>query len=161
MWLKLTQVQSVIQPNHQSVIQNATNIQSVAISKGNVILVSKPNSVIQTAQGSLQTLQVRSDIILLCNRSYLACWFWENCCILAGWRDRKRWKLLGRRIAEEETRSARSCLSHETTVLQKNSQWLGCQWDRGWEYHTFSLSFRRCVAYITVVVCCKELGSIK
>ncbi|KAH0561426.1 cyclic AMP-responsive element-binding protein 1 isoform X1 [Cotesia glomerata] len=53
-----TQVQSVIQPNHQSVIQSATNIQPVAISKGNVILVSKPNSVIQSAQGSLQALQV-------------------------------------------------------------------------------------------------------
>ncbi|KOX81330.1 Cyclic AMP-responsive element-binding protein 1 [Melipona quadrifasciata] len=52
-----TQVQSVIQPNQQSVIQTATNIQPVAISKGNVILVSKPNSVIQTAQASLQTLQ--------------------------------------------------------------------------------------------------------
>ncbi|XP_070148763.1 cyclic AMP-responsive element-binding protein 1 isoform X9 [Polyergus mexicanus] len=51
-------VQSVIQPNQQSVIQTATNLQPVAISKGNVILVSKPNSVIQTAQGSLQTLQV-------------------------------------------------------------------------------------------------------
>ncbi|XP_034938039.1 cyclic AMP-responsive element-binding protein 1 isoform X2 [Chelonus insularis] len=53
-----TQVQSVIQPNHQSVIQSATNIQPVAISKGNVILVSKSNSVIQSAQGNLQTLQV-------------------------------------------------------------------------------------------------------
>ncbi|XP_076286611.1 cyclic-AMP response element binding protein B isoform X11 [Lasioglossum baleicum] len=53
-----TSVQSVIQPNQQSVIQTATNIQPVAISKGNVILVSKPNSVIQTAQGSLQTVQV-------------------------------------------------------------------------------------------------------
>ncbi|XP_015178900.1 PREDICTED: cyclic AMP-responsive element-binding protein 1-like isoform X13 [Polistes dominula] len=53
-----TSVQSVIQPNQQSVIQTATNIQPVALSKGNVILVSKPNSVIQTAQGSLQTLQV-------------------------------------------------------------------------------------------------------
>ncbi|XP_043273860.1 cyclic AMP response element-binding protein B isoform X10 [Venturia canescens] len=52
------QVQSVIQPNHQSVIQSATNIQPVALSKGNVILVSKQNSVIQSAQGSLQTLQV-------------------------------------------------------------------------------------------------------
>ncbi|XP_043273851.1 cyclic AMP-responsive element-binding protein 1 isoform X3 [Venturia canescens] len=51
-------VQSVIQPNHQSVIQSATNIQPVALSKGNVILVSKQNSVIQSAQGSLQTLQV-------------------------------------------------------------------------------------------------------
>lgn len=56
--MTLVQVQSVIQPNQQSVIQTATNIQPVAISKGNVILVSKPNSVIQTAQGSLQTLQV-------------------------------------------------------------------------------------------------------
>ncbi|XP_076647302.1 cyclic-AMP response element binding protein B isoform X4 [Halictus rubicundus] len=53
-----TSVQSVIQPNQQSVIQTATNIQPVAISKGNVILVSKPNSVIQTAQASLQTVQV-------------------------------------------------------------------------------------------------------
>ncbi|XP_076248391.1 cyclic-AMP response element binding protein B isoform X7 [Calliopsis andreniformis] len=53
-----TSVQSVIQPNQQSVIQTATNIQPVAISKGNVILVSKPNSVIQTAQASLQALQV-------------------------------------------------------------------------------------------------------
>ncbi|XP_076673691.1 cyclic-AMP response element binding protein B isoform X10 [Andrena cerasifolii] len=53
-----TSVQSVIQPNQQSVIQTATNIQPVAISKGNVILVSKPNSVIQTAQASLQTIQV-------------------------------------------------------------------------------------------------------
>lgn len=52
------QVQSVIQPNQQSVIQTAANIQPV-LGKGNVILVSsKPNSVIQTTQGSLQTLQV-------------------------------------------------------------------------------------------------------
>ncbi|KAF2895692.1 hypothetical protein ILUMI_10472 [Ignelater luminosus] len=50
-------VQSVIQPNQQSVIQTAANIQPM-LSKGNVILVGKPNSVIQTAQGSLQTLQV-------------------------------------------------------------------------------------------------------
>ncbi|XP_015121261.1 cyclic AMP-responsive element-binding protein 1 isoform X6 [Diachasma alloeum] len=53
-----TSVQSVIQPNHQSVIQSATNIQPVAISKGNVILVSKPNSVIQSTQANIQTLQV-------------------------------------------------------------------------------------------------------
>ncbi|XP_068899299.1 cyclic AMP-responsive element-binding protein 1 isoform X9 [Tenebrio molitor] len=54
------QVQSVIQPNQQSVIQTAANIQPM-LGKGNVILVSKPNSVIQTTQGSLsglQTLQV-------------------------------------------------------------------------------------------------------
>ncbi|KAJ9588247.1 hypothetical protein L9F63_018411 [Diploptera punctata] len=51
------QVQSVIQANQQSVIQTAANIQPV-LQKGNVILVSKPNSVIQTTQGSLQTLQV-------------------------------------------------------------------------------------------------------
>uniref|UniRef100_V5GBA2 cAMP-responsive element modulator n=1 Tax=Anoplophora glabripennis TaxID=217634 RepID=V5GBA2_ANOGL len=51
-------VQSVIQPNQQSVIQTAANIQPM-LSKGNVILVSsKPNSVIQTTQGSLQTLRV-------------------------------------------------------------------------------------------------------
>ncbi|XP_017777081.1 PREDICTED: cyclic AMP-responsive element-binding protein 1 isoform X2 [Nicrophorus vespilloides] len=52
-----TQVQSVIQPNQQSVIQTAANIQPV-LGKGNVILVSKPNSVIQTPQGSLHALQV-------------------------------------------------------------------------------------------------------
>ncbi|XP_045474187.1 cyclic AMP-responsive element-binding protein 1 isoform X11 [Harmonia axyridis] len=50
-------VQSVIQPNQQSVIQTAANLQPM-LSKGNVILVSKPNSVIQTTQGSLQALQV-------------------------------------------------------------------------------------------------------
>uniref|UniRef100_A0ABD2XER5 BZIP domain-containing protein n=1 Tax=Trichogramma kaykai TaxID=54128 RepID=A0ABD2XER5_9HYME len=55
--LDAVQVQSVIQPNQQSVIQTATNIQPLSLSKGNVILV-KPNSVIQTAQGGLQTLQV-------------------------------------------------------------------------------------------------------
>lgn len=53
------QVQSVIQPNQQSVIQTAANIQPM-LSKGNVILVSKPNSVIQTTQGSLQALRVRN-----------------------------------------------------------------------------------------------------
>lgn len=54
----LLQVQSVIQPNQQSVIQTASNIQSVQLPKGNVILVSKPSSVIHTTQGTLQTLQV-------------------------------------------------------------------------------------------------------
>lgn len=54
-WL---QVQSVIQPNQQSVIQTASNIQTVQLPKGNVILVSKPSSVIHTTQGTLQTLQV-------------------------------------------------------------------------------------------------------
>ncbi|KAK9708531.1 pKID domain [Popillia japonica] len=53
----VSSVQSVIQPNQQSVIQTATNLPPV-LSKGNVILVSKPNSVIQTAQANLQTLQV-------------------------------------------------------------------------------------------------------
>ncbi|KAK7788649.1 hypothetical protein R5R35_013076 [Gryllus longicercus] len=53
-----THVQSVIQPNQQSVIQTPANIQPVQLQKGNVILVSKPNSVIQTTPGSLQTLQV-------------------------------------------------------------------------------------------------------
>nr|CAD7262134.1 unnamed protein product [Timema shepardi] len=52
------QVQSVIQANQQSVIQTPANIQPVQLQKGNVILVSKPNSVIHTTQGSLQTLQV-------------------------------------------------------------------------------------------------------
>lgn len=47
---------SVIQANQQSVIQTAT--QGTMITKGNVILLSKPNSVIQTTQGNLQTLQV-------------------------------------------------------------------------------------------------------
>ncbi|XP_076265593.1 cyclic AMP response element-binding protein B-like isoform X13 [Rhynchophorus ferrugineus] len=51
------QVQSVIQPNQQSVIQTAANIQPM-LSKGNVILVtSKPNSVIQTTQGTLRVLE--------------------------------------------------------------------------------------------------------
>lgn len=57
MILFFLKVQSVIQPNQQSVIQTAANIQPM-LSKGNVILVSKSNSVIQTTQGSLQTLQV-------------------------------------------------------------------------------------------------------
>lgn len=51
-----TQVHSVIQANQQSVIQTAT--QGAMLTKGNVILLSKPNSVIQTTQGNLQTLQV-------------------------------------------------------------------------------------------------------
>ncbi|XP_066248150.1 cyclic AMP response element-binding protein B isoform X11 [Euwallacea similis] len=55
--MKPSPVQSVIQPNQQSVIQTAANIQPI-LGKGNVILVSKPNSVIQTTQGSLQTLRV-------------------------------------------------------------------------------------------------------
>ncbi|XP_019866412.1 cyclic AMP-responsive element-binding protein 1 isoform X11 [Aethina tumida] len=53
----VSSVQSVIQPNTQSVIQTATNLQPM-LGKGNVILVSKPNSVIQTTQGNLQTLRV-------------------------------------------------------------------------------------------------------
>lgn len=56
--INILQVQSVIQPNQQSVIQTASNIQSVQLPKGNVILVSKPSSVIHTTQGTLQTLQV-------------------------------------------------------------------------------------------------------
>ncbi|CAH0406512.1 unnamed protein product [Chilo suppressalis] len=55
------QVQSVIQPNQQSVIQTASNIQSVQLPKGNVILVSKPNSVIHTTQATLQTLQIKPE----------------------------------------------------------------------------------------------------
>ncbi|KAL4705137.1 hypothetical protein ACJJTC_018708 [Scirpophaga incertulas] len=55
------QVQSVIQANQQSVIQTASNIPSVQLPKGNVILVSKPSSVIHTTQGTLQTLQSCSD----------------------------------------------------------------------------------------------------
>lgn len=53
-------MQSVIQPNQQSVIQTATNVQPVHLAtKSNVILVSgKANSVIQTTQGSLQAVQV-------------------------------------------------------------------------------------------------------
>jgi len=52
----------VIQPNQQSVIQTAANIQPL-LSKGNVILVSKPNSVIQTTQGNLQALRVSFPFI--------------------------------------------------------------------------------------------------
>ncbi|XP_013146347.1 PREDICTED: cyclic AMP response element-binding protein B isoform X4 [Papilio polytes] len=55
------QAQSVIQPNQQSVIQTASNIQSVQLPKGNVILVSKPSSVIHTTQGTLQTLQIKPE----------------------------------------------------------------------------------------------------
>lgn len=55
------QVQSVIQPNQQSVIQTASNIQPVQLPKGNVILVSKPNSVIHTTQATLQTLQIKPE----------------------------------------------------------------------------------------------------
>lgn len=54
--IAVTSVASVIQANQQSVIQTATGN---LLTKGNVILVSnKPNSVIQTTQGQLQTLQV-------------------------------------------------------------------------------------------------------
>ncbi|KAI5633084.1 bZIP transcription factor domain-containing protein [Phthorimaea operculella] len=62
------QVQSVIQPNQQSVIQTASNIQniqSVQLPKGNVILVSKPSSVIHTTQGTLQTLQIKPEPTLV------------------------------------------------------------------------------------------------
>ncbi|VVC32092.1 Hypothetical protein CINCED_3A015985 [Cinara cedri] len=52
----VTSVHSVIQANQQSVIQTATP--GAMLTKGNVILLSKPNSVIQTTQGNLQTLQV-------------------------------------------------------------------------------------------------------
>jgi len=55
--IAVTSVQSVIQANQQSVIQTATGSLPV-LTKGNVILVPKPNSVIQTSQGPLQTLQV-------------------------------------------------------------------------------------------------------
>ncbi|KAJ2952771.1 hypothetical protein O0L34_g7131 [Tuta absoluta] len=62
------QVQSVIQANQQSVIQTASNIQniqSVQLPKGNVILVSKPSSVIHTTQGTLQTLQIKPEPTLV------------------------------------------------------------------------------------------------
>jgi len=50
-------VQSVIQPT--SVIQSTPSLQPTNISKGhNLILVSKPNSVIHTTGGAVQTLQV-------------------------------------------------------------------------------------------------------
>lgn len=67
------QGQSVIQSNQQSVIQSANN-QLPVLTKGNVILVGKPNSVIQTAQGNLQTLQVVVpwSNLLTCSR------FWIN-----------------------------------------------------------------------------------
>lgn len=60
----LFQGQSVIQPNQQSVIQTAAGNQLPLLAK-NVILVGKPNSVIQTTQGSLQTLQVVVPITFL------------------------------------------------------------------------------------------------
>nr|CAH7720311.1 unnamed protein product [Callosobruchus chinensis] len=68
----VSSVQSVIQPTQQSVIQTAANIQPM-LSKGNVILVSKPNSVIQTTQGSLQTLRDHPKAIMLehLNNSYV------------------------------------------------------------------------------------------
>ncbi|XP_046446697.1 cyclic AMP-responsive element-binding protein 1-like isoform X1 [Daphnia pulex] len=53
------QVQSVIQPT--SVIQSTPSLQATSLPKGNIILVSKPNSVIHTTGGgggSIQTLQV-------------------------------------------------------------------------------------------------------
>lgn len=52
-------VQSVIQPT--SVIQSTPSLQATSLPKGNIILVSKPNSVIHTTGGgggSIQTLQV-------------------------------------------------------------------------------------------------------
>lgn len=58
--IAVTSVQSVIQANQQSVIQSAQTSIPPVLTKGNVILVSKPNSVIQTPQGQLQTLQVVS-----------------------------------------------------------------------------------------------------
>jgi len=55
--LPQAQVQSVIQPT--SVIQSTPSLQPTNISKGhNLILVSKPNSVIHTTGGAVQTLQV-------------------------------------------------------------------------------------------------------
>nr|CAH0110896.1 unnamed protein product [Daphnia galeata] len=53
------QVQSVIQPT--SVIQSTPSLQATSLPKGNIILVSKPNSVIHTTGGgggAIQTLQV-------------------------------------------------------------------------------------------------------
>ena len=58
-----SQVQSVIQPT--SVIQSTPSLQTACLSKGNIILVSKPNSVIHTTGGSgggaIQALQVRNS----------------------------------------------------------------------------------------------------
>lgn len=53
------QVQSVIQPT--SVIQSTPSLQATSLPKGNIILVSKPNSVIHTTGGgggAIQTLQL-------------------------------------------------------------------------------------------------------
>lgn len=60
------QVQSVIQPN-TSVIQSTPSLQTSSIPKGNIILVSKPNSVIHTAggggsSGAIQTIQVLDGV---------------------------------------------------------------------------------------------------
>jgi cAMP response element-binding protein len=54
--LPQAQVQSVIQPT--SVIQSTPSLQATSLPKGNLILVSKPNSVIHTTGGAIQTLQV-------------------------------------------------------------------------------------------------------
>ncbi|XP_045445504.1 cyclic AMP response element-binding protein B isoform X4 [Melitaea cinxia] len=67
------QVQSVIQPNQQSVIQTASNIQTVQLPKGNVILVSKPSSVIHTTQGTLQTLQIKPEPNTVVNTQGQSC----------------------------------------------------------------------------------------
>ncbi|XP_063704329.1 cyclic AMP response element-binding protein B [Culicoides brevitarsis] len=55
------QTHSVIQPNQQSVIQAAGNLQSMTLPKS-VLLVSKPNSVIHTTtQGALQAIQIKQE----------------------------------------------------------------------------------------------------
>lgn len=75
--IAVTSVQSVIQANQQSVIQSAQGSIQPVLTKGNVILVSKPNSVIQTPQGQLQTLQVvvfksKLVVIILLRFSFLS-----------------------------------------------------------------------------------------
>lgn len=109
-------VQSVIQPNQQSVIQTAANIQPM-LSKGNVILVSKPNSVIQTTQGSLQTLQViihnkKKKIKIL-----MICFF------VGGWNG--KWREFFWWWISKETKGS----FNETTFIQENFKW---SW-RGWD----------------------------
>lgn len=61
----------MIQPT--SVIQSTPSLQATSLPKGNIILVSKPNSVIHTTGGgggSIQTLQVvlKITLILCCGR---------------------------------------------------------------------------------------------
>lgn len=75
--LFVSKVQSVIQPT--SVIQSTPSLQATSLPKGNIILVSKPNSVIHTTGGgggAIQTLQVVPYI------TYFVCFFLFFCYLI-------------------------------------------------------------------------------